>query len=385
MATFVKSLTVSKGLVQSGTAAPVDLSSDVTGTLPSGSVDLSGVALLAGRSGGQTLKGGTASGDKLVLKSTNHGTKGGVEFGEEDWIVLNQIIGGTPSAAAADTIKLYCRSAIYRPRFYLKDADGFEINLTPKFPPGHLHGLTLSNNGTDPTNDIDIAVGSARDVDDTDDMILASALTKRLDAAWAVGTNQGGLDTGSIANTTYFVWLIKRDDTRVVDVLFSTSATNPTMPSNYQRKRRIGAIVRTGGAILLFVQDGDHFGLKTPVLDIAATAPGTSAVLRTLASLPSGIRVRADMRVGYTDTSGTGAGNPAGMNFQDPSATDFAPSAALCDVLLYPGGANLANLLVPHAVYTNTSAQIRTRCQLSHANLTLYGITYGWWDDRGRN
>src|SRR5690606_31817425 len=35
-------------------------------------------ALLAGRSGGQHLKGGTDSGDDLILESTNHGTKGDV-------------------------------------------------------------------------------------------------------------------------------------------------------------------------------------------------------------------------------------------------------------------------------------------------------------------
>jgi hypothetical protein len=38
-------------------------------------------ALLAGRSGGQTLKGGTGSGDDLTLQSTNHATKGHVIFG----------------------------------------------------------------------------------------------------------------------------------------------------------------------------------------------------------------------------------------------------------------------------------------------------------------
>jgi hypothetical protein len=38
-------------------------------------------ALLAGRSGGQTLKGGTGSGDDLTLQSTNHATKGDILFG----------------------------------------------------------------------------------------------------------------------------------------------------------------------------------------------------------------------------------------------------------------------------------------------------------------
>lgn len=39
-------------------------------------------ALLLGRSGGQTLIGGTASGNHLKLSSTSHGTKGGIFFGD---------------------------------------------------------------------------------------------------------------------------------------------------------------------------------------------------------------------------------------------------------------------------------------------------------------
>ena len=38
--------------------------------------------LLAGRSGGQTEQGGTASGDKLTLQSTSHATKGGIVLGK---------------------------------------------------------------------------------------------------------------------------------------------------------------------------------------------------------------------------------------------------------------------------------------------------------------
>ena len=38
-------------------------------------------------------------------------------------------------------------------------------------------------------------------------------VVKRLDAAWAVGTNQGGLDTGAEGvSTWYHLWLIKRTD-----------------------------------------------------------------------------------------------------------------------------------------------------------------------------
>lgn len=118
------------------------------------------------------------------------------------------------------------------------------------YSPGTLYGLTLSNNVTDATNDIDIAVGAARNSIDTANIDLLTGLTKRLDAAWAVGTNQGGLDTGSVAaNQNYYVYAIKRPDTGVVDVLFSINGTTPTLPTNYTLYRLIGAFYRTAGGV----------------------------------------------------------------------------------------------------------------------------------------
>lgn len=114
---------------------------------------------------------------------------------------------------------------------------------------GYTFGLTLTTNGSDATNDVDIAAGAA--ASDTTPfylMQLASALTKRIDAAWAVGTNQGGLDTGVVGNNTYYIWLIQRSDTLVTDALFSLSNTAPTMPANYDRKRLIGYLYRASAA-----------------------------------------------------------------------------------------------------------------------------------------
>lgn len=50
-------------------------------------------ALLAGRSGGQTLKGGTGSGDDLTLQSTNHATKGNIFFGSSTYDEVNNRLG----------------------------------------------------------------------------------------------------------------------------------------------------------------------------------------------------------------------------------------------------------------------------------------------------
>jgi hypothetical protein len=235
---------------------------------------------------------------------------------------------------------------------------------------GYIRGLTLSN-GTDATNDIDIAAGSAADSTDADIITLGSALTKRLDAAWAVGTGNGGRDTGAIANTTYHVWLIKRSDTGVVDALFSTSATSPTMPANYDYKRRIGSIIRQSGAILAFTQFGNYFYLTSAVTDRDSTAAAADALL-TL-SVPSGITVMPFMDILHTaQTSST---NSVEVGHGTRSTAEL--------LLIYYSGAPAFTFAAQIAgmVYTNTSSQIRI-CVTIGAGSVLNSIwkTHGWLD-----
>ncbi len=246
---------------------------------------------------------------------------------------------------------------------------------TEAYSQGHLWGLTLSNNVTDPTNDIDIAVGSARDSTNAVNMVLAAALTKQLDVAWAVGSGLGGLDTGAIANTTYHIWLIKRSDTGVVDALFSTSATAPTMPASYDYKRRIGSIVRASAAIRGFTQTGDEFHHATASQDINTTTLGTTAVTYTLATIPIGISVEAFIRVSMVHASVNN------VLVTSLSEADLLPNALAGQFTLYLPVAGQA-VAVTLRIRTNTSAQIRGRS--SAASTSLYGHSFGWVDTRGR-
>lgn len=249
----------------------------------------------------------------------------------------------------------------------------------PALFPGSLYGLTLSNNGTDATNDIDIAAGVANDGGDTDVIVLASVLTKRLDAAWSVGSNQGGRDTGSIADGTYHVWLIKRSDTGVVDVLFSTSATAPTMPANYDLKRRIGSIIRSGGTILAFAQNGDRFDLSVPVNNANTSNPGTSAVTVTT-SVPDGIVVEA--LISFTVYVSNTSGNTDYYGLLTSLAqADTAPSSTLCSVSSNDDDDGSASTVMAR-IMTNTSGQVRYRMSASPSNISL--TTHGWIDTRGR-
>lgn len=241
---------------------------------------------------------------------------------------------------------------------------------------GQIYGLTLSNNVTDATNDIDIAAGSAVDSTGTASMLLASSLTKRLDAAWVVGTNQGGLDTGSIANITYHIYLIRRPDTGVVDACFSASASAPTtggaIPAAYTQYRRIGSIRRDSGAIRLFDQYGDFFQLKVPVNDVA-TAISTTATLFAL-TVPNGIKVEAKLNVYMYNTSAVY------VLLTSPDQTDTLPSSTIFTHLNGSAGIYGGGYALP---MTNTSGQIRARS--SAAATAFFVVTNGWIDKRGRD
>ena len=142
-------------------------------------------------------------------------------------------------------------------------------NLPAGVSTGFIGGLTITNNGSDGDHDIDIAVGSARDYTDAVTMTQGTAaLTKRIDATWAVGDGNGGLDSTDTvaASTGYGVYLIRRSDTGVVDVLISSDMTAAgsalTMPTSYNQKRLIGWVMTDASAnIYAFTQSGDYFRL----------------------------------------------------------------------------------------------------------------------------
>jgi hypothetical protein len=97
-----------------GTGDPTDLSAAQVATIAQGSIDHGSItglgdddhsiyALLAGRSGGQTLNGDTASGGNLTLHSTAHATKGKINLGSASaYDQANDRLGmGTTAPATA--------------------------------------------------------------------------------------------------------------------------------------------------------------------------------------------------------------------------------------------------------------------------------------------
>lgn len=235
-----------------------------------------------------------------------------------------------------------------------------------------LSGLTLSAAGSTAT--FGVAAGFAGAADGYV-MKLASAYTKTA-SSWAVGSGNGSLDTGTIANLTcYHVWLIRRPDTGVVDVLTSLSATSPTMPTNYTQKRRIGAMFSDASAQWTkFVQDGDQFLFDVAVLS-SNTNLSTSSQQFTL-TVPTGVKVQAIINYFVQNSGGTVTGLY--------SDGDLAAAAAGTPTNNYNFNANPSGVAAVGRMMlrTDTSGRIRGIANTSSTAHNL--ITVGWIDRRGR-
>jgi hypothetical protein len=248
---------------------------------------------------------------------------------------------------------------------YMRDASGNAMPVLMGIP-GMLYGGNTGNNGGSPTSSIDIAPAVvAADLAPYPTMILSSTLTKNVTVNWVVGTNQGGLDTGSVGNNTYHLFLIRRPDTGVVDALFSLSPTSPSMPPNYTQKRRIASIVRKAAANLLYNQNGDEFLLSGGIgEDISGSSASTSGTLFTMTA-PTGIKV-----ILYVwGNLGSGTDN---FIWTSPDQSATVPVG---DIGIFTGGSQAS-------VRTNTSAQIRATSRIGTG--LIFASSFGWLDTRGR-
>lgn len=242
-------------------------------------------------------------------------------------------------------------------------------------PRSYISGLTLSTAGSSAT--MSIAAGMGVNSTNVQTMILTSAISKTT-SAWAVGTGNGGLDTGAIANSTwYYFYLIRRTDTGVVDVVFSTNSTSPTLPAGYTQFRYIGA-GRTNGSAqwTAFTQFGDEFWWSSPPLDYDSPANISTAVLLTC-SAPLGRK----MKLSFNALAGQ-AGNY--LYISDPANADLAPSITVAPLANGSGFATTAGTATAGSVWTNTSAQVRIRCNTA-GGTNVKIVTLGWVDLRGKD
>ena len=134
--------------------------------------------------------------------------------------------------------------------------------------------ITIANNATDANNDIDFSAGNAPLDDGSGQVILSSTMVKRLDASWVAGTNQGGLFSGTKANSTkYYLFAITNGT--INDAGFDSSATGANIPSGYKGSYRGMVKTDSSGNILAFKQTGNKFLLASQITEFSGTVAST--------------------------------------------------------------------------------------------------------------
>ena len=315
----------------------------ITGNIPMSSFKLTGLAA------------GTASGNSIRYEQVN-----GVVTTAGDVLVATGAGAFTRLAVGADGTVAVARAAATGDFSY-----GAVLRM-------HISGLVQSQ-AADTDHDTTISVGGAMDSTNAYWLDLAAALTKRIDASWAVGTNAGGLDgTESVAGTPdvstwYYIWLIARSDTGVVDALYSESATSPTMPTNYDFRRLVGAVRTDSSANIVAYTAYEISGgglevlWSVPTLDVSVADTLTTTRRTDAVKVPINFSTIARLNVKITDNTAAFA-----AWVYCPDQTDTAPSGSVAPLANFnaPTGAS-ADIIQELFVRTSATGTIAARSTLA--------------------
>jgi hypothetical protein len=309
------------------------------------------------------LAAATAAAARLALGFAAIAAKGDSWWGSAADTIVKLTVGANGTVLIADSTT----------------APGVRWGSDVPLPRSYLSGLGLTND-TDADHDISIAVGECRDSTHAVNLILASAMVKQIDAAWAAGSAAGGLFSGTVANsTTYHVFLIRKDSDGSIDAGFDTSITAANIPSGYTNFRRIGSIKTDGSAnIVGFKQMGDEFLWTSAQPATTTTTLSTTAQLLAL-EVPLGLKLIALYSAQWGDADGLTFGY-----ISSPDQTDEAAASPAISVR-NSAGAAAAEVWMGGRTRTDTSGQIRARSAGGTGNTTLTIFTFGWIDRRGRD
>lgn len=229
--------------------------------------------------------------------------------------------------------------------------------------------IVFGLNSTDLNNDVDFYNSSFYFDDGTGSATLTSTLTKRLDANWVAGNNQGGLDTGTKqANTWYYAYAIYNPTTNVADIVFSASPTSPTLPSGFTKKRRIkGAFFLTNASAnirpFLYFPDGGNYIFSTAITVHSSQNTSGTATINVSVPYLYGI-------VAYVQVQGL---NDAVNAF---SFTTISSGGMIIDSGSAPSGGSINNGELP--ILNNTSSAYVSWGGVLNRRNAVY--TYGFID-----
>jgi hypothetical protein len=236
--------------------------------------------------------------------------------------------------------------------------------------------ITIAN-GTDADHDLNFGAFNAQ-ADDGSLVFSVSALTKQIDATWAAGNDQGGLDTGTVANSIpYYIFAIYNPSTLVSDILFSASKTSPTLPSGFTKKEYKGACHTDGSAnirngLYIMFNGGYEFFYKERVASFSSNTIYAAGTLITLEAPANSI---SNISANYRDLNNS---STFYILIKSNSETT-SPSLSLCDMHTNNSG-NVSDIVgsISKYILSDDNSQITI---ISSINRTTKGVklaTIGW-------
>jgi len=198
------------------------------------------------------------------------GEQGGTSITTVAAAVAGKNYGGGASGAALGVSQTQIAGAAGADGIIIVWEYGDVITTNGPLESASLRGLIdgfITSNGTDATNDIDIAVGACRDAANVRTMELTSALGKQIDVDWAEGGTPGAPAGGfpsalTLTNDTWYHMFIIGKVDGTLDAGFDTSLTAANLltdASAYTDYRRIGSVKRVTAANVAYIQYGDYF------------------------------------------------------------------------------------------------------------------------------
>lgn len=259
---------------------------------------------------------------------------------------------------------------------------GAQLPVEIRVPRGYIDGLRVSD-AAEVDHDRTFAVGAARDSTNTTTLVLDTAMTKQIDATWAVGTNAGGLFSGAVTTGWYYLFIIEKTSDGTIDAGFDTSLTAANIPSGYSKYRVVGARKTDGSANLYPGRSatGGWFFYTTPVLDISRTNPGVALDATDVLSAPP-LSV-AELTLILSDETPDGSARGLINSTFDTSTppTNLNHNISVSSTSGLPSYSNTILLQV------DASSTVRTRFVVttSDTGIDLVGRTNGYIDVRGKD
>lgn len=239
-------------------------------------------------------------------------------------------------------------------------------------------GMILSNNSSDPTNDIDVTAGYASDTTNTAVMELSTTTTTSIDIN--IGTGNGGRPAAvSLTNDTWYrLFIVSEADGSNPKLGFDTDASATNVLSDctsqftgtYTLFRRIGWVYYGTATINGFLQYGNSFTWKTMHANLLTSNTPTTRTAFTLRAPPE--------TMGTFQASMNDVSQVNHVVFTSEDMDDVAPATSYYDIAVGNAATNAQTRACTKTLRTNSSSQIYRRAEVSGNDTDLFAT--GWID-----